>query len=134
MRLSGLISVKAVDRRLGAAEVVVGLGDAAPVYGALENVGGALLAEAYALVQPAGSVQSIGLVGTNDHRLRAFNVFSHGGAFGSDLAQLLELVARGELDPQVGWRGSWTQIITAVDAFRGRRVRGKAVLEVDDTD
>jgi NADPH:quinone reductase len=100
---------------LGAAEVVVDLGDVAPVYGALENVGGALLAEVYALVEPEGSVQSIGMASleptTIDFeqarlrgggRIEAFNVFSHGGAFGGDLAQLLKLVARGELDPQVG--------------------------------
>jgi NADPH2:quinone reductase len=129
---------------LGAAEVVVGLRDVAPVYGVLENVGGALLAEAYALLEPEGSVQSIGAASleptTVDFeqarlrgggRIEAFNVFSHGGAFGSDLALLLEFVARRELDPQVGWRGPWTRIAEAADALRGRRVQGKAVLEVD---
>lgn len=45
-------------------------------------------------------------------------------------ATLLQWVARGELDPQVGWRDSWTQIARAVDAFRGRQVRGKVVLDV----
>jgi NADPH2:quinone reductase len=46
------------------------------------------------------------------------------------LLSYLSGVARGDLDPQVGWRGSWTQITEAVDAFRGRQVRGKAVLDV----
>jgi NADPH2:quinone reductase len=105
--------------------------------------GGELLAETCALVEPAGLVQSIGpaslkptsidfelarLCGSGG--IEVFNVFSHGGAFGGDLAILFEWVARGELDPQVGWRGSWTQIAEAVDAFRGRQVRGKAVLDV----
>jgi NADPH:quinone reductase len=129
---------------LGAAEVIVGLSEVAPVYGVLENVGGDLLAEAYALVDPGGCVQSIGAASLKSTtvdfeqarlrgggRIEAFNVFSHGGAFGKDLATLLEWVAHGELDPQVGWRGSWTQITKAVDAFRGRQVPGKAVLDVD---
>jgi NADPH:quinone reductase len=130
---------------LGAAEVVVGLSGVAPVYGVLENVGGDLLAKAYALVAPEGCVQSIGMASLEPTsidferarlrgggRIEAFSVFSHGGAFGKDLATLLEWVARGELDPQVGWRGSWTRVTEAVDAFRGRQVRGKAVLNVHD--
>jgi NADPH2:quinone reductase len=128
---------------LGAAEVVVSLDDLAPVHGVLENVGGELLAQAYSLVEPQGWVQSIGeaslrptLIDFEQARLRgggrieAFNVFSHGGAFGKDVATLLEWVARGELDAQVGWRGSWTEITRAVKAFRERQVRGKAVLDV----
>jgi len=129
---------------LGAAEVVVGLSEVAPVYGVLENVGGELLAEAYSLVEPGGCLQSIGMASLKatsidfeqarlrgGGRIEAFNVFSHGGAFGNDLATLLEWVGRDELDPQVGWRDSWTQIAQAVDAFRRRQVQGKAVLDVD---
>jgi NADPH:quinone reductase len=129
--------------QLGAAEVVVGLGGLGPVYGVLENVGGGLLSEAYALTEPAGWVQSIGVASlqptTIDFeqarvrgggRIEAFNVFAHGGAFGPDLVALLGWVAGGELDPQVGWRGSWTRFAAAVDALRGRQVRGKVVLEV----
>jgi NADPH:quinone reductase len=128
---------------LGATEVVVSLEKVAPVYGVLDNVGGELLAEAYALVEPHGCAQSIGKASleptTIDFerarlrgggRIEAFNVFSHGGAFGTDLAALLMWIARGELDPQVGWRGQWTDMSRAVEAFRGRQVRGKAVLEV----
>jgi NADPH2:quinone reductase len=128
---------------LGAAEVVFDLREVAPVYGVLENVGGDLLARAYALLEPRGCVQSIGMASLEltsidfeqarlrgGGRIEAFNVFSHGGAFGADIAALLERVARGELDPQVGWRGPWTKITEAIDAFRNRRVRGKAVLEV----
>ncbi|XXY65439.1 hypothetical protein WMF37_30730 [Sorangium sp. So ce291] len=49
-------------RALGADEVVVGL-DAVkePVFGVLDNVGGAQLAQALSLVERGGSVQSIGM-------------------------------------------------------------------------
>jgi NADPH:quinone reductase len=112
-------------------------------YGVLENVGGKLLAQAYELVEPGGWVQSIGMASLEPTsidferarlrgggRIEAFNVFSHGGGFARDLEWLLDLVARGELDPQVGWRGPWTGIADAVAAFRARTVRGKAVLDV----
>jgi NADPH:quinone reductase len=131
---------------LGAAEVVSDLGGVAPVYGVLENVGGELLAQAYALLERDGWLQSIGMASleptTIDFerarlrgggRIEAFNVFSHGGAFGRDLDALLDWAARGELDPQVGWRGSWSRITEGVDALRGRQVRGKVVLDVDQT-
>jgi NADPH:quinone reductase len=128
---------------LGAAEVVLHLGGLAPVYGVLENVGGNLLAQAYDLVEPGGWVQSIGMASLEPTsidferarlrgggRIEAFNVFSHGGGFARDLEWLLELVARGELDPQIGWRSPWGRIADAVAAFRARQVRGKAVLDV----
>jgi NADPH:quinone reductase len=43
------------------------------------------------------------------------------------------LVASGELDPQVGWRGPWTRFARAVDALRARQVRGKVVLDVKES-
>ena len=57
-------------------------------------------------------------------------MFSHGGAFGGDLAALLGRIERAELDPQVRWRGLWTRLTEALDAVRGRRVQGEAVLDV----
>jgi hypothetical protein len=81
---------------------VVDLAGLAPVYGVVENVGGALLAQAYALLEPDGSLQSVGQASLEPScidferarqrgggRIKAFNVFSHGGAFGGDLAALL---------------------------------------------
>ena len=131
-------------RELGAAEIAVELAGLAPVYGVVENVGGALLAQAYALLEPDGWLQSVGQASLEPScidferarlrgggRIEAFNVFSHGGAFGGDLAALLARVERAELDPQVGWRGPWTRLTEALDAFRGRRVQGKAVLDID---
>ena len=60
-------------------------------------------------------------------RIEAFAV---GARFGPDLSFLLGLVAAGELDPQVGWRGPWEKVGAAAEALLGRRVRGKAVLDV----
>lgn len=127
---------------LGAAEVVVGLdGVSEPVHGALDNVGGRTLADVFALLEPGGSVQSVGMASLEpttidfeqarlrggDTRIEAFAV---GPGFGPDLAFLVGLVAAGELDPQVGWRGPWEKAADAAAALLGRQVRGKAVLEV----
>jgi NADPH:quinone reductase len=127
---------------LGAREVVVGLDDVSdPVYGALDHVGGRTLADAYALLEPGGCAQSVGMaslepttIDFEQARLRGgaqIEAFVVGPRFGPDLAYLLELIAAGELDPQVGWRGQWERAAEAVAALRDRRVRGKAVLEVE---
>jgi hypothetical protein len=58
--------------------------------------------------------------------VEAFNI---GSGVGPDLAYLAGLLA-GELDPQIGWHRSWERVGEAVEALRGRRVLGKAVLEV----
>ena len=64
---------------------------------------------------------------------RAVEVFTVGTGypgFAADIEQLLALVAAGRLDPQVGWRGSWDRAGEAAEALRGRRVAGKAVVEI----
>jgi hypothetical protein len=67
-------------------------------------------------------------------RLRAggasIEPFVVGPGFGADLPYLVSLLAAGKLDPQIGWRGQWDRAGEAAAALRGRRVRGKAVLEV----
>lgn len=127
---------------LGAAEVAVGAGElTGPFDGALDNVGGQMLADVYALLAPGATALSIGMASleptTIDFeaaRVRAggsrIEAFSVGDRFGEDLAHLVGLLAAGELDPQVGWRGSWDRVSEAVGLLLGRRVRGKAVLEV----
>jgi NADPH:quinone reductase len=127
---------------LGAAEVVVGVEAVSePVFGALDNVGGPTLAQVYGLLEPGGCVQSVGMasfepttIDFEQARLRGGNTrieaFAVGPRFGADLAFLVGLVATGELDPQVDWRGPWDKAADAADALLGRRVRGKAVLEV----
>jgi len=128
--------------QLGAAEVVVGLADVTePVFGVLDNVGGQLLAEAFSLVDEGGSAQSIGMASNQPttidfevqrrrgvrKRLEPFTVRT---PFGPDLAYLVELLAAGELDPQVGLRVSWNEVADAAEALLDRRVPGKAVLDV----
>jgi NADPH2:quinone reductase len=127
---------------LGAAEVVVGVdGISEPVYGAIDNVGGHTLTEVYGLLQPGGCVQSVGMaslepttIDFEQARVRGGNTrieaFAIGPGFGPDLALLVDLVAAGQLDPQVDWRGPWDKAADAAEALLGRRVRGKAVLEV----
>ncbi|MCO6007476.1 zinc-binding dehydrogenase [Actinoallomurus purpureus] len=134
-------------RELGADEVVVDLGDiAAPVFGVLDNVGGAVLAEAFGLLEDGGCAQSIGMASraptTIDFekerlagvrkRLEPFVVGGPGAgsAFGPDLGHLVDLLAQGALDPQIGWRGSWDRAPEAAEALLARRVRGKAVLDI----
>jgi NADPH:quinone reductase-like Zn-dependent oxidoreductase len=60
-------------------------------------------------------------------RIEAFSV---GGGFATDLAYLVALLAGGQLDPQIGWRGPWERADEAAQLLLGRQVRGKAVLEV----
>ncbi len=90
---------------------------------------------------PGGLVLSIGMASleptTIDFeaaRLRAsgtrIETFVVGARIGEDLAHLVALLAAGRLDPQVGWRGPWDRAGEAAAALLGRRVRGKAVLEV----
>jgi NADPH2:quinone reductase len=127
---------------LGATDVVVGLdGVTGPIQGVLDNVGGATLATAYALLAPGGTVASVGMasgepttIDFEQARLRGGDTrivaFAVGPGFGPDLAALVELVAAGELDPLVDWRGPWDNVGEAAAALLRRTVRGKAVLEV----
>ena len=127
---------------LGAAEVVVGLGDIRErVDRALDNVGGQMLADVLQLVRPGGHVLSVGMaslepttIDFEQVRLRAggalIEPFTVGSGFGADLPYLVSLLAAGKLDPQVGWRGPWDRAGEAAAALLGRRVRGKAVLDV----
>ncbi len=129
-------------RELGADEVVVGLDDVSePVSGALDNVGGAVLARAFELLEPGGVVQSIGMaslepttIDFEQARLRApgtrIETFAVGNGFAEDLAYLLGLLDQGALDPQIGWRGPWARAPEGAAALLGRQVRGKAVLDV----
>jgi NADPH:quinone reductase-like Zn-dependent oxidoreductase len=126
---------------LGASEVVAGLtGVIQPVRGAIDMVGGRMLADVYALLEPGGCVQSVGMasleatsINFEEARLRggaSIEAFVVGAGFGPDLSFLVGLVAAGELDPQIGWRGPWEKAAEAAAALLGRQARGKAVMEV----
>jgi NADPH:quinone reductase len=127
---------------LGAAEVVVGLdGVDTPVHGALDNVGGLTLAGVFALLAPGSTVASVGMasrepttIDFEQARRRGggtrIETFAVGPGFGPDLEILVGLVAAGELDPLVDWRGPWEKAGEAADVLLGRTLRGKAILDV----
>ncbi|MBL1077033.1 zinc-binding dehydrogenase [Nocardia sp. 2] len=129
-------------RGLGADEIVLGP-DAlsAPVYGVLDNVGGAQLATAFDQLEDDGIAVAIGKASgeptvidferarTNSARGRLEN-FNVATPFRDDLGVLLRLLETGRLTTQVGWRGPWTQAAEAAAALLGRRVNGKAVLDL----
>jgi NADPH:quinone reductase-like Zn-dependent oxidoreductase len=129
-------------RELGASEVVFGLDQlTVPVDAVLENVGGEVLAQALDHLAPGGAMMSIGMASLQPstidfeqmrHRAGGARIeaFVVGSSFGADLAQLVTLLDASALDPQIGWRGPWEQVHDAAAALLGRRVRGKAVLEV----
>jgi NADPH2:quinone reductase len=125
---------------LGAARVVVGL-DAVPALAAvIDTVGGPQLAAAFLLLEEGGSALWVGNASRQPvtldlpHPGRRGNThlstFEVGGGQGPDLAHLVGLLARGALDPQVGWRASWERVHEAAEALLSRRVAGKAVLDV----
>ncbi|WP_279579665.1 zinc-binding dehydrogenase [Fodinicola feengrottensis] len=126
---------------LGAAEIVTSLENVEPVFGVLDNVGGPLLAAAFGLVVSGGSARSIGQASGQpttiafeaerlrgrDRRIQPFVIQT---PLGEDLQDLVALLARKELDPQVGWRAPWTRAADAVEALLGRQVHGKVVLDI----
>lgn len=130
--------------QLGVAEVVTDLDGLAPVHGVLDNVGGPLLGAALSRLAVGGRVLAVGSAAGQPTTIdfeaerrrggrRAVEVFTVGtgyAGFGPDIALLLDLVAAGRLDPQVGWRGPWERAGEAADALRARRVSGKAVVEI----
>lgn len=60
-------------------------------------------------------------------RLEPFNARP---PFRADLDYLLDLVSRGELDPQIGLRDSWDNVAGAAASLLNRQVKGNVVLEV----
>jgi NADPH:quinone reductase-like Zn-dependent oxidoreductase len=126
--------------KAGADEVVVGLdGLDQPVDVVLDNVGGPQLVAAWELLAPGGSLQSIGWASGEPAVFPPYSTigppksltsFLNDGEAGAELATLMQLVAAGRLAVEVGWRGAWEQVAEAAQALLGRRVNGKAVLDV----
>jgi NADPH:quinone reductase-like Zn-dependent oxidoreductase len=137
--VSGVARGEGLDK-LGAAEIVVGAeGVDAPLHGVLDNAGGPNLATLFGLLGEGGSVQSIGAASGEptvfppystvgpQRRLEAFMM---GAGIGGDLAYLVSLLAAGQLDVEIGYRGDWDRVDDAIAALLGRKVVGKAVLDV----
>jgi NADPH2:quinone reductase len=135
-------------REIGAGEVVTDLARiSAPVYGALDFVGGSTLVDVWKHVAADGILVSIGSASGSPATFPPFaTALPHktlvamgsgwtpaisGETIASDLAYLARLVAAGALDPHITWRGSWKQLPDAVAMLQNRKVSGKAVLQVD---
>ncbi|MFI7698137.1 zinc-binding dehydrogenase [Nonomuraea sp. NPDC049480] len=129
-------------RELGAAEIVFGPSAVSGrVYGVLDNVGGSQLAQAYNLLEDGGTVQAVGmasreptLIDFEEARTRVdrgrLETFNLSAPLGDDLTYLVDLLRKGELDPQIGWRGPWERAREAAEALLARRVAGKVVLDL----
>ncbi|MEU4465365.1 zinc-binding dehydrogenase [Streptomyces sp. NPDC024017] len=124
----------------GADEVLIGLeGLRRPVDVVIDSVGGSQLVAAWQLLAPGGSVQSVGWTSGEPAVFppyatvgpaKSLTSFVIEGEAGTDLAVLTELAAEGSLAVEIGWQGSWDRFDEAAEALRGRRISGKAVLEV----
>lgn len=131
-------------RALGAHEVVDGPHAVTqPVDGVVEMVGGQYLVDAFSRLGPDGTLAAVGHhIGGSSFPLGAFSgVEAHNRSIvtffllacvdlAPDLTWLAQQVAAGVLDPQVAWRGDWTAAPAAIDALLGRRLHGKAVLDI----
>ena len=115
-----------------------------PVFAVIEMVGGEFLPESYRVLQDhGGTLLSVGhaaatpeVFEAGDMRgksrtIRGFYLFADTSGIAEDLAQLVTLMAEGSLDPQIAWRGPWTEYDEAVELLLDRRLHGKAVLEID---
>ena len=129
-------------RELGAAQIVIGLDKVTePVFGVLDNVGGQQLAQAFGLLEEGGYAQAIGracgeatTIDFEEERRKGLSKslqpFFVGPKFGPELAYLVELLTQGQIDPQIGWRGDWSRAAEAAADLFGRKINGKAVLDV----
>jgi NADPH:quinone reductase len=124
----------------GRVEVVVGLdGLDRPVDVVLENVGGPQLVAAWRLLAPGGSLQSIGWASgepavfppySTIGPAKTISSFLNEGDASEDLLTLVGMLADRSLSVEIGWRGRWEQFTEAVETIQGRRLTGKAVLDI----
>lgn len=131
---------------LGAAAVVYDIGDAEAGFDLiLESAGGISLESAVALVAAGGTVVVFGnssntvarlsfadFRGKAGARIEAFFIYESGEppTYGEDLQVLADMVAAGDLHPQIGVEAPWTEANDALRALAEREVNGKVVLLV----
>jgi NADPH:quinone reductase-like Zn-dependent oxidoreductase len=110
-----------------------------PVDLVLDSVGGGQLAAAWDLLAAGGSVQCVGWSSGEPAVFapyatvgpaKSLNSFLITEPVGPDLATLVRLVERADLRVHIGWRARWTRIGEAIEALAGRRISGKAVLDL----
>jgi NADPH:quinone reductase-like Zn-dependent oxidoreductase len=133
-------------RSLGAHQVVAGPAEVdEPVHGVIDLVGGRQLVDAYDRLAEGGTLVSVGHSagegetfpfgmlfgdqGRHDRSVVTFFLLACTG-LAADLTWLASRVASGELDPRISWRGSWDDAARATEALLGRRLHGKAVLDI----
>ena len=109
----------------------------------LESAGGDSVAAAVERIAHRGRIvlfgNSAGEPGAVDFRsfsgreasVESYFSARHEHEAGANLELLLDLVAEGDLEVEVGLEVSWAELNDALDALADRRVRGKAVLLVD---
>src|SRR3954452_5689435 len=132
-------------RRFGAHAVVADPAETeGPFDVVLESAGGASLDAALVRVAPGGTVLLFGnssrepstidftpMFGHEEATVRSYFSARHEADAGRVLAMLLDLVAAGRLEVEVGFRASWDRLNEAMDGLSERRFAGKAVLTVD---
>lgn len=109
----------------------------------LESVGGASLAAALRTVSDDGDIAIFGNSAGEETslsfrdfrglaRIHAFHVYAtrEPPTFGEDLGLLASLIGSGDLHPQVGYAGPWSDPRPAFFALRDRELEGKAVLRI----
>jgi len=130
--------------RLGAGTALVRpLEVESPVSAVIDMVGGDFLPQSYRVLEdPGGTLVSVGHAAATpevfevgdmqgkSRTIRGFYLFADVTGIADDLAHLVSLVSEGTLDPQITWRGPWTEHAAAVEGLLLRRLHGKAILEV----
>ena len=112
----------------------------------LESSGGASLDAALGRVAPGGTVLIFGnssrepstidftaMFGHEEATIRSYFSARHEADAGRLLAMLLDLVAAGRLEVEVGFEGGWDRLNEAMDGLSERRFPGKAVLTIPST-
>lgn len=133
-------------RALGAHEVVTGpLEVGEPVDGVVDMVGGQQLVEGFSQLAQHGTLVAVGHSSGSGENFPYDAYFNeqarHDRSIASfyllncldlarDLTWLADRVASGQLDSQISWRGGWDDVATATEALLGRRLHGKAVLDL----
>jgi NADPH2:quinone reductase len=127
---------------LGADVVAIGLdGVKEGVDLVVESVGGPQLVQAFDLLNRDGNIQSLGWASQQDAVFGNLGTVGKSGRHihgyliseydvGPLLKPLLGWLAEGRLKIDVTWRGSWENYAAAIETIVGRRLHGKAILDV----